>query len=296
MRALVLSGGGSRGQYHVGVLKNLYQTRKIQHDLISGVSIGALIGGYLAQYAKGREAQAIDGLSHLMRDITTADIHKAWPLGVLSGLWNKRSFRNNAPLRELVRSSIHAPLIASSGKALRVGVTLLQPRELQNELATNYEVFDEKNPDILGAIMASCALSPFFEPVELHGQLAIDGGVQAITPISAAIDAGATVIDMVVCYPPFLTYTRKDQLNAIGLGLHVLDLLVQKLTWVDIDQTRRINKLVKQLELPNKRYVTLNVIAPKTDFVVNSLSFVPREAKQLQAQGYEDAKTLDFSA
>ena len=294
MRALVLSGGGSRGQYHVGVLKNLYKTRKIQHDIISGVSVGALIGSFLAQYPKGQEDVAVDALANLFTNLTTDNVHKSWPLGIFSGVFNKQSFRNSSPLREMVRKHIKPHMIATSGKKLRVGVTLLQPKSLKTEIATNYQVFTEKSDSLTEVVMASSALAPFLEPVTLNGQLAIDGAIQAITPIRAAIDAGATVIDMVACYPPYLTYTRKDQLNAVGIGLHVIDLLIQKLTWVDIDQTRRINELT-QLQGPGgKRYVELNVIAPKQDLIVNSLNFVPSEAKRLQALGYDDAKAVVF--
>ncbi len=296
MRALVLSGGGSRGQYHVGVLKNLYKTRKLQHDIISGVSVGALIGSYIAQWPKGQEELAVDALANLFTNLRTENVHKAWPFGVLSGVLNKRSFRNSSPLRDMVKKHIDPVRIAGSGKKLRVGVTLLQPKNLKTEIATNYEVFTEKSANMREVIMASSALAPFLEPVDLAGQLAIDGAIQAITPIRAAIDAGATVIDMVVCYPPYLTYTRKDQLNAIGIGLHVIDLLIQKLTWVDIDQTRRINELAQKLGGTSKRYVELNVISPKQDLIVNSLNFIPSEAKQLQALGYEDAKAALFGA
>ena len=43
---LVLSGGGAKGAYHVGVIKALYELG-IQIDMLSGASIGALNGAVL---------------------------------------------------------------------------------------------------------------------------------------------------------------------------------------------------------------------------------------------------------
>ena len=49
--ALVLSGGGSRGLAHVGVLKAL-EENNIPIDFIAGTSMGAIIGGlYVSGYS-----------------------------------------------------------------------------------------------------------------------------------------------------------------------------------------------------------------------------------------------------
>jgi NTE family protein len=52
---LVLSGGGSRGAYHIGVIKYLAE-RNIQVDVVSGASIGALNGAILAAEANLKTA------------------------------------------------------------------------------------------------------------------------------------------------------------------------------------------------------------------------------------------------
>jgi predicted acylesterase/phospholipase RssA len=43
MKALVISGGGSKGAFAVGVLKYLFQEKGHEYDIISGTSTGALI-------------------------------------------------------------------------------------------------------------------------------------------------------------------------------------------------------------------------------------------------------------
>lgn len=294
MRALVLSSGGSRGCYHLGVLKYLYQVQTVKHQIICGTSIGAVMGGYLAQYAYGQELLAITNLIRLFEQVTTDDIYKRWkPWGSLAGLFSKPSFYNSAPLRKFIASHIDPSRIHEAGKALRIGVTHIQPFWVaETSDNSNYCVYHENHPDLIKAITASAAFAPFFEPVELQGSLAVDGGTQTVTPIKSAIEAGATVVDVVVCYPKYLTFPRSKNITAASMGLHVIDLMLNRLTWLDIERTLFINKLVQQGQLPHARNVTLNIINPDVDLAVNSLEFHPKDTARLQQKGWDDAKLV----
>jgi len=293
MRALVLSSGGSRGQYHIGALRYLYKEHAVKHQIICGTSIGAIIGSYIAQYPYGQETFAIDRLAELFERLTTADVYTRWhPWGVLAGLFNRSSFYNSAPLRKLISTHIDVHRIRDSGRQVRIGATHIQPTALNTSGISNYNVYTEKHPDLLKAIMASAAFAPFFEGVELDGSLAVDGGVQTVTPIKAAIEAGATNIDVVICYPMYLTYPKTRDLTAIHLGLHVIDLMVNRLTWIDIERTLFINSLVQAGHATKARYVALNIIHPDVDLEVNSLEFLPKDAARLQKKGWDDAKLV----
>lgn len=52
MLGLVLSGGGEKGAYQVGALRYLVE-KGIDPDIITGVSVGAMNGGFLSQFPKG---------------------------------------------------------------------------------------------------------------------------------------------------------------------------------------------------------------------------------------------------
>ena len=52
--ALVLSGGGAKGAYQVGVIEELLN-RGIGFDLVTGSSIGAFNGALLAEFLKERD-------------------------------------------------------------------------------------------------------------------------------------------------------------------------------------------------------------------------------------------------
>ena len=54
-RALVLSGGGSKGAFEVGVLQRLMGDERADYDLLCGTSVGAINAAYIAQTPLGRQ-------------------------------------------------------------------------------------------------------------------------------------------------------------------------------------------------------------------------------------------------
>ena len=72
---LVLSGGGSKGAFQVGVLKYLYEVRGFRPDIITGTSVGALNAAKLAegQGSGANSRAALDGLLELWRSIDGDD-------------------------------------------------------------------------------------------------------------------------------------------------------------------------------------------------------------------------------
>jgi NTE family protein len=286
MRALVISGGGSRGQYHVGALKYLYLDKGYQHQILCGNSVGALIAAFIAQYPYGKEADAINTLANLFLHIRTENVKKPWrPFGLFTGFRSKKSLWNSHPLQELISTHIDVHKIQSTGRAVRVGMTRISPRD-----RSNYEVATENHPELIQAIQASAALVPFFEPVRVDQDWAIDGGVQQITPIRSAIDAGATVIDVLMCYPPMLKFPATREMSVLNLGFFTFDLLLHNLAWTDVRRTQFINRMVTDYNIADKRRVELNLIYPSKDLGVNALEFNYVDALRLQNQGYVDAR------
>lgn len=291
MRALVLSSGGTGGHYHIGALKYLYQEKAVKHEILCGNSIGAIICAYMTQYAYGQESFGVDRLSDLFLSLTDSDIYKRWkPFGVFQTFLGKQSLYNSAPTRLLLKTHLDQMKMVDSGKRLRVGVTLRNPYRDKDGRLSNYRVYNELDANIIDAIAASCALTPLFEPVRVGDRLGIDGGVQVVTPIKTAIIAGATDIDVLVCYPTTLTYAEGTSRTAIDAGLHTLNLMSNRLAWLDIERTREINTMISNGATANKRVVNLNVIHPETDLGVSALGFNPDTGAHLQKMGWEDAK------
>ena len=115
MRALVLSGGSSRGAYQTGVLKHLLGELEIQYNAVCGTSVGAINAGWLAMYKHGEEKECIDGLEEMWRGLTTSDIYVNWAnwpkpfsyFGYIKALW-KPSLYNSQPLMNLIRTKYNS--------------------------------------------------------------------------------------------------------------------------------------------------------------------------------------------
>ena len=65
-RALVLSGGGTKGAYEVGVLNAFVENlppQEVAYDVVAGVSIGAIAASTIATFRIGDEKRAIEKLN-----------------------------------------------------------------------------------------------------------------------------------------------------------------------------------------------------------------------------------------
>lgn len=288
MRALVLSGGGRKGAYQVGALKYLLGDMGIRYDILSGISVGSLNCGFLSMFPCGKEKEALEELLSIWTGIKgTKDIHVPWYRGalwVLPVLW-KSSLRNSAPLERLVRSRLDVAASRSSGKELRVGAVSLTTGK--------YRVFDQNYTDLPSAILASSSFPCILCPVRMGEELWTDGGVRDITPIQAAIDAGATSIDVVVTSPLDGVGMGFDKTpNTLELGIRVLDIMSDEILIEDFTKTKLINELVLSGSAPDKKYIPLKLLAPRRILTTDPMSFDPKVTLDLIDEGYRDASTL----
>jgi len=282
MRALVLSGGGVKGAYQVGVLcKWLYEDHR-SYDIMCGVSVGALNTSFLSQYKKGNEREAYNALLALWNTIDDSKIYKKWFLiRELAGIF-KPSLYNSQPLMDLVRAYLDTDKIKNSGIKLRIGAVSLE--------SGKYFLFDENHPKIVEGVIASSAFPTFLTPIEIDGEIWTDGGVRTVTPIAAAIKAGATHIDVVMTSPADSTIGFKKKPNAIDITMRVIDLMSDEIIANDIKLASMVNRAIRKgANLPDKKIITFNIIRPKNVLIKNSLDFNPEGIKRMMEIGYNDS-------
>jgi NTE family protein len=199
LRALVLSGGGGRGAYHVGVLRFLEEHEWVP-DIIVGTSIGAVNG---AAIASGHTAHS---LWALWRRLKTDDVQRqAWDLFSLDG-WDH--LLDTAPLRktlveegwiDLSRINAQPP-----SKHLRLTVVEMETGRLHvfgNSPDPSSRSRSEQVPITLDHILASCSIPLVYPPTKIDDVAFWDGGTVANTPLGPAIDAGAEDIVVVLMTP-----------------------------------------------------------------------------------------------
>jgi len=195
MYVWVLPGGGANGAYQAGVISVFAEQGRLP-DHIVGTSVGALNGLQAAHFSKNQGAVMSKALRDLWFGLKgNSDIYKKWYLGLLPAplpflMGWKPSVYNTAPLQKLVRESVNLESVRSSGtKFTAVAV------EWSNRSAT--KTWDQDSDDIVDAVIASSSFPMMFEPKKIDGVWYTDGGAREISPIKAAIDLGATKIDVI---------------------------------------------------------------------------------------------------
>lgn len=283
MKALVLSGGGAKGAYQVGVLKRWMGDHEIDYDIMCGVSVGALNVAGLARIPKGQSRKAIQELENfwLTKITGTKSIHKRWcPFGALHALWLK-SVYNSSPLIKLVKESLDLSTVMKNGRKISVGAVCLETGE--------HRYVDETDPNFSDWILASSSYPVFLKPIEIEGKHWSDGGVVNVTPLGKAIELGATEIDIVICSDPWakITWDSNRKAAVPDQVIQVLNIMSSQIMKNDI----QITGLKNDLSDINPKYksVKIRVVFPKFELIKNPLEFNPEEIKMMMEQGYKDA-------
>ena len=190
---LVLSGGGAKGVYHIGVWRALKELG-IEVKAVLGASIGAIIAGFLAQGEDealeeiGRSI-SLDSILALPEEFTEngkikvdKDSFSAAREFFLSLVGNKGL--DTSPLREILMTRLDEEAIRKSRRDLgivTVNLSDLQPREVFIEEMDKGKLVDY--------LMASAAFPGFQQPI-IAGKKYVDGGIYDNIPYAMARQRG----------------------------------------------------------------------------------------------------------
>jgi NTE family protein len=188
MTAFVLAGGGSRGAVQVGMLAELVD-RGIRADRVYGASVGAVNG---AAYCGDPTPEGMKRLESVWRGLSGAQV---FPRSIGHGPWTflqqRPSVHSAAGLRKVIEDGLDYERLEDAVVPLEVVTT---------SLSDGRERWLTRGP-VVEAVLASAAIPAIFPPVELDGDLLVDGGVVNNVPISRPIAAGASRIYVLLCGP-----------------------------------------------------------------------------------------------
>ena len=224
--ALVLTGGGARAAYQVGVLRLLSrEIPELLPDILTGVSAGGINAAFLAA-RQGPFADKVERLAQVWSDIRIDHVFRVdlrdlatrtlrWSGRLLSAgsspLPPSKSLVDTDPLRELLERVLEAedgalPGIARSLEAgwLRAialtassyttgqSITWVQAREARDRWEWERPLRKSDTCSMrVEHVMASAALPFFFPAIEVGGAWYGDGGIRLTAPLSPAIHLGA---------------------------------------------------------------------------------------------------------
>lgn len=244
---LVMSGGGARGLAHIGVLKAL-EEHNIHISAIAGTSMGAVIG---ALYATGKTPEEIEILAKKVN-------------------WG-RALDDDTPRENLTyrRKQDSRDYLVKAQATIKDGVFslpkgIVQGQNLQlllqrlfvhvNEessfddfyipfraVATDLETGDAvvlSKGSLATATRASMSIPGFYAPVEIDGDLLVDGGIANNLPIDIVKSMG---VDRVIVVDIATPLYNKNELDSV---LPIIEQLTTLLTY---------NQLKKQYELITNR-------------------------------------------
>ena len=281
MKALVHSGGAAKGAWACGVIQYLLGDLGISYDIYTGTSVGAINTGFLAMFKAGEEKEAAQLLKDWWLKLDNSKIYKSWPYwGRIAAAWRK-SFYDSSPLHELIRENVSLDRIRASGKKITIGALNLHTGK--------YTLFDQESDDFITAILASSAFPATLTPVKINNDLFIDGGMKTISPIKAAIEMGATEIDVITTSPDVRDKRFIEDPNIIDIVRRAFDVATDKILSNDIELAVMYNRLA-EAGLTDKKPIKLRILKPHYNLLDNVLDFDPKQIAEMIEKGYQDAK------
>jgi predicted acylesterase/phospholipase RssA len=153
------------------------------------------------------------------------------------------AFLSSSPLRSLIRQLVTMEGIRRGDRILRLVATNWETGELRT--FENRDMTDEQGHDI---IIGSAAIPGIFHPHEIAGQPYVDGGLVMNTPLSCAIEAGATTVHVIYMDPD----VKNIPLRTLESSIDALDrvLLITSASKVgeDIETAAWINEGLEVIE------------------------------------------------
>lgn len=198
---LVLSGGGAKGFAHLAVLEEL-EKAGVQINYIGGTSMGAIVGGLYAAGYKTNEIKKIINVTNFKELLQDKIPRRQKPY------FRKNFQEKHAISLPIKNGTIGLPLGLSKGQSvLNLFTELLAPVDDITDfsklpipfycIATNIENGKEvvlETGSLPLAIRASGSFPSLLNPVEIKGELLIDGGVVNNFPVDIMEEKNVDVI------------------------------------------------------------------------------------------------------
>ena len=291
MRALVISGGGSKGAFAGGFAEYLLDVKKINYDVFVGTSTGSLLVPLLS-------VNKIDKIKHAYTSVGQNDIYNICPFkikvnedGTLTSSINhfntlrmflrrKKTFGETRPLRNTIAQMISKSdfeEIKSKGKKVIATVSNLTRNRVEYKYLRDHEY-----EDFLDWMWASASFIPFMSIVEKNGFEYADGGFGNYIPVEEAIAAGATLIDVIVLNPKYKHVNHQRSTNAFDIILRSMGFMLDQIAYDDI--------YIGHLQSIYDDRVTIRFHFTPRLLTEHSFYFDPLQMRSWWVEGYEFAE------
>jgi len=289
MRALVISGGGSKGAFAGGVAQYLLQEKKYQYDLLLGTSTGSLLIPHLA-------LGKVDKIHSIYTNVNMDKIFDVNPFVVrhkdgldtvsinhfhviMQFLRGRRTFGESHRLRKYIRDNFTLSefnTLKASPTTIVVTVTNLSKNEVEYKCIRDFD-YDE----FCDWIWISCNYIPFMSLVNKNECDYGDGGFSSLVPIREAINRGAKEIDVVIL-------ETETEITKRTIGKNPFSLMVDLFQTLLI-QVEKHDITIGKLAAKNKD-AKLNLYYTPIKLTDNALVFNKKHMKEWWDNGYNYAQ------
>ena len=273
MKALVISGGGSKGAFAGGVAQYLIEDLHHDYDLFVGTSTGSLLISHLA-------LNEVEKIKEVFTSVNQKSIFNSCPFVIKEDkfggkqiaidhytvirnfLKGKKTFGESLNLRKLIGKTFTEKefnTLKNSKKEVVVTVSNLSLNQVEYKSVNDFEY-----EDFLDWIWISSNFTPFMSLVKKDGCEYADGGFGSMVPIEEAINRGATSVDVIVLETEVTYYNRLPSRNVFSLLTNMHSYMADRIE----KQNIRIGKYVAA-----NKDVIINLYYTPTVLTTNSLIF-----------------------
>lgn len=246
---LVLSGGGSKGAAHIGVIKAL-EEEKIDIDYISGTSSGSIIASLFAM------GYSSSNMYHVFKKYCSymTDVDKLLPFKIFGSMFDlklhiKGICKGNALENTIQKCCIKKNICDISDIKIPIAIPTVDVKTgeiiyftnkkvCRNNINSNKKIYDDYptcyySGKISSIVRASCSLPAVFVPKIINGHMLVDGGIRMNTPVSVIKKMGAKNI-VVVTFDE--NKYRVDKLsNIISITMQSFDIMCHQINKEELD-------------------------------------------------------------
>lgn len=288
MRALVISGGGSKGAFAGGVAQYLMREKGRDYDMFLGTSTGSLLVPHLA-------VGKIDKLYNIFTNVQQQDIFSVSPfvqrkkgnreyvsIDFVNSIWQfirlKRTFGESKALKRNIRKNFTKEEFEHI-KSIRHDVVVTVSNLSMNRVEYK-SINDCTYEEFCNWIWISCNYIPFMSLAVVNGHEYADGGLGSVIPIREAILRGAKEVDAIVLEAETMNRQKVLGKNPFSLMISLFGHL--------LNQVERNDIVIGKLAAKNQG-VKLNLYYTPTSLTENSLIFSKRLMESWWQQGYDYA-------
>ena len=289
MRALVISGGGSKGAFGGGVAQYLLEEKNHKYDILIGSSTGSLLIPHLAlgkvnkiyeAYTQVEMSKIFDINPFVVKQKNGSDVVSINHFNVLlQFLKGRRTFGESHKLKKYIKHNFTKEefnLLKNSTCDVIITVTNLSKNEVEYKSIKEFDY-----SEFCEWIWISCNYIPFMSLAKKNNYEYGDGGFSSLVPIREAINRGATEVDVVILETEMQITPKNIGKNPFSLMIDLFQALLTQVEKHDIT--------IGKLAAKNKN-VKLNLYYTPTTLTNNALIFNKIKMKQWWQQGYDYAK------